>query len=69
MVCKKQVVKYFFCLFSRRIVLFYTAAGGRVPAGPPTKAPGAGPLGGLADVDPDNVPANMKVEGQDWFAL
>ncbi|KAG1178660.1 hypothetical protein G6F70_002893 [Rhizopus microsporus] len=25
--------------------------------------------GNLADVDPDNVPANMKVEGQDWFAL
>jgi glucose repression regulatory protein TUP1 len=27
------------------------------------------PGAGLADVDPDNVPANMKVEGQDWFAL
>ncbi|OAD04104.1 hypothetical protein MUCCIDRAFT_48518 [Mucor lusitanicus CBS 277.49] len=25
--------------------------------------------GGLADVDPESVPANMKVEGQDWFAL
>jgi glucose repression regulatory protein TUP1 len=24
---------------------------------------------GLADVDPESVPANMKVEGQDWFAL
>jgi glucose repression regulatory protein TUP1 len=23
----------------------------------------------LADVDPESVPANMKVEGQDWFAL
>ncbi|KAI9473547.1 MAG: WD40-repeat-containing domain protein [Benjaminiella poitrasii] len=25
--------------------------------------------GGLADVDPESVPASMKVEGQDWFAL
>ncbi|KAI7859057.1 WD40-repeat-containing domain protein [Circinella umbellata] len=25
--------------------------------------------GGLADVDPENVPPNMKVEGRDWFAL
>ncbi|KAI8075368.1 WD40-repeat-containing domain protein [Gilbertella persicaria] len=24
---------------------------------------------GLADVDPESVPPNMKVEGQDWFAL
>jgi glucose repression regulatory protein TUP1 len=23
----------------------------------------------LADVDPESVPANLKVEGQDWFAL
>lgn len=27
------------------------------------------PPGALADVDPDSVPANMKVEGRDWFAL
>lgn len=24
---------------------------------------------GLTDLDPESVPANMKVEGQDWFAL
>ncbi|GAA5810467.1 hypothetical protein MFLAVUS_003888 [Mucor flavus] len=24
---------------------------------------------GLSDLDPESVPANMKVEGQDWFAL
>lgn len=23
----------------------------------------------LNDIDPESVPANMKVEGQDWFAL
>ncbi|SAM09359.1 hypothetical protein [Absidia glauca] len=26
-------------------------------------------VGTLADIDPEGVPANMKVEGQDWFAL
>ncbi|GAA5795344.1 WD40-repeat-containing domain protein [Helicostylum pulchrum] len=38
--------------------------------------PGAGPLintasasEALGDMNPENVPANMKVEGQDWFAL
>ncbi|KAG2204581.1 hypothetical protein INT47_012640 [Mucor saturninus] len=37
---------------------------------------GAGPLinnastsEALGDINPENVPANMKVEGQDWFAL
>ncbi|KAI8388010.1 WD40-repeat-containing domain protein [Radiomyces spectabilis] len=25
--------------------------------------------GGLADIDPESVPPNMKIEGQDWFAL
>jgi glucose repression regulatory protein TUP1 len=36
---------------------------------------GAGPLNSsnasdaLGDINPENVPANMKVEGQDWFAL
>ncbi|KAI9316074.1 WD40-repeat-containing domain protein [Dichotomocladium elegans] len=25
--------------------------------------------GGLADIDPETVPPNMKVEGRDWFAL
>ncbi|ORZ03612.1 WD40-repeat-containing domain protein [Syncephalastrum racemosum] len=49
----------------------------RAPGGQ-LKTPGAGPPGdghapvlhgGLADVDPDTVPANMKVEGPDWFAL
>ncbi|OAD72236.1 hypothetical protein PHYBLDRAFT_26909 [Phycomyces blakesleeanus NRRL 1555(-)] len=25
--------------------------------------------GGFADADPNNVPASMKVEGKDWFAL
>lgn len=24
---------------------------------------------GLIDMDPENVPANLKVEGPDWFAL
>ncbi|CAO3595329.1 unnamed protein product [Absidia cylindrospora] len=38
-----------------------------VKHGPPS-AP-ATTSGGLSDMDPDNVPANMKVEGQDWFAL
>ncbi|CDH51017.1 wd-repeat protein [Lichtheimia corymbifera JMRC:FSU:9682] len=50
-------------------------AGRGMPSKPPP--PGAGPLGGgsgapaagLADMDPEAVPANMKVEGQDWFAL
>lgn len=23
----------------------------------------------LGDINPENVPANMKAEGQDWFAL
>ncbi|KAG1138649.1 hypothetical protein G6F38_010403 [Rhizopus arrhizus] len=32
----------------------------------PTNTSGSG---NLADYDPDNVPANMKIEGQDWFAL
>lgn len=34
------------------------------PAKPITSTPST-----LADMDPDNVPANMKVEGSDWFAL
>lgn len=51
---------------------------GRGPGANPVKPHRAGPLsgsgtpslvGGLADVDPDTVPANMKIEGQDWFAL
>ena len=49
-------------------------AGRGMPSKPPP--PGAGPLGGsgapaagLADMDPEAVPANMKVEGPDWFAL
>ncbi|KAI8146654.1 WD40-repeat-containing domain protein [Fennellomyces sp. T-0311] len=52
---------------------------GRGPGANPAKPPGAGPLGGaagtpnmmsgLADMDPEAVPANMKVEGPDWFAL
>ncbi|KAI9253551.1 WD40-repeat-containing domain protein [Sporodiniella umbellata] len=32
-------------------------------------SPSLSASGHLADVDPENVPANMKVEGQDWFAL
>ncbi|KAI8983592.1 WD40-repeat-containing domain protein [Pilobolus umbonatus] len=37
-----------------------------VPNPPP--APSAVSTG-LADMDPENVPANMKIEGADWFAL
>ena len=44
-------------------------------ASTPVKS-GAGPLvsnssasEALGDINPENVPANMKVEGQDWFAL
>lgn len=29
--------------------------------------PGASEV--LGDINPESVPANMKVEGQDWFAL
>ncbi|KAI7869368.1 WD40-repeat-containing domain protein, partial [Spinellus fusiger] len=39
---------------------------GRPNSKPPTHL---GMPGNLADVDPDNVPANMKIEGKDWFAL
>lgn len=35
----------------------------------PMPSPSVAPQQGLADVDPESVPANMKVEGQDWFAL
>ncbi|CDS03858.1 hypothetical protein LRAMOSA06813 [Lichtheimia ramosa] len=35
------------------------------PAAPTTNAP----PGALADIDPESVPANMKIEGHDWFAL
>lgn len=47
------------------------AAGTMVPAGRPSKSQlgMSVPPGALADVDPDSVPANMKVEGRDWFAL
>ncbi|KAI8329507.1 WD40-repeat-containing domain protein [Chlamydoabsidia padenii] len=51
------------------------------PQNPQVMAPGGRPglssksptvnhaVGTLADIDPESVPANMKVEGQDWFAL
>ncbi|KAI9015889.1 WD40-repeat-containing domain protein [Phycomyces nitens] len=55
---------------------------GSIPPGPPSgqmimptgrPAPkaqtGAAITGNLADVDPESVPANMKTEGKDWFAL
>ncbi|KAI8886442.1 WD40 repeat-like protein [Backusella circina FSU 941] len=44
--------------------------GQMTPTRQPVKPPmaGSGP-NGLADVDPESVPANMKIEGQDWFAL
>ncbi|KAI8149839.1 WD40-repeat-containing domain protein [Fennellomyces sp. T-0311] len=32
-------------------------------------APPTVPPGNLADVDPSSVPASMKIEGEDWFAL
>lgn len=35
----------------------------------PMSSPSTANNTGLADVDPESVPANMKVEGQDWFAL
>lgn len=34
-----------------------------------TKSPVAAPSGVLADIDPEEVPANLKTEGEDWFAL
>ena len=47
----------------------------KLVASTPVKS-GAGPLvsnsatsEALGDINPENVPANMKVEGQDWFAL
>ncbi|KAL0094479.1 hypothetical protein F4703DRAFT_1020901 [Phycomyces blakesleeanus] len=42
-----------------------------MPTGRPAPKPQAatGITGNLADVDPDSVPANMKIEGKDWFAL
>jgi hypothetical protein len=42
-------------------------SGGR--PGIPTKSPVAASSGVLADIDPEGVPANMKTEGEDWFAL
>ncbi|SAM06232.1 hypothetical protein [Absidia glauca] len=42
-------------------------SGGR--SGIPTKSPVAASSGVLADIDPEGVPANMKTEGEDWFAL
>lgn len=45
-------------------------AGSMIPSGGRSKPQmGMSAPGGLADVDPDSVPANMKVEGRDWFAL
>ncbi|ORZ20762.1 WD40-repeat-containing domain protein [Absidia repens] len=35
----------------------------------PTATAAAAGAGALNDIDPERVPANMKVEGQDWFAL
>ncbi|KAI8339360.1 WD40-repeat-containing domain protein [Chlamydoabsidia padenii] len=43
------------------------APGGR--SGMPTKSPVAPSSGVLVDIDPEGVPANMKIEGDDWFAL
>ncbi|CAO3595379.1 unnamed protein product [Absidia cylindrospora] len=37
-------------------------------AGPPMQHPDVSP-GGFSEMDPESIPANMKVEGQDWFAL
>lgn len=38
--------------------------------GPTAVAPTTNaPPGALADIDPESVPANMKIEGHDWFAL
>ncbi|KAF7727927.1 proteinral transcription repressor [Apophysomyces ossiformis] len=34
-----------------------------------SKTLGSTAPGGLADVDPESVPPNMKIEGHDWFAL
>jgi hypothetical protein len=41
--------------------------GGR--SGLPTKSPATASSGALADIDPEGVPANLKTEGEDWFAL
>jgi glucose repression regulatory protein TUP1 len=38
-------------------------------AGPLTSASAGGVSEALGDINPETVPANLKVEGQDWFAL
>lgn len=43
--------------------------GAMVPPPRPKSQMGMSGSGTLADVDPETVPANMKVEGRDWFAL
>ncbi|KAG2186264.1 hypothetical protein INT43_002702 [Umbelopsis isabellina] len=42
---------------------------GRPVAASKQPLPPATSAGGFTDVDPENVPANMKTEGSDWFAL
>ncbi|ORZ02431.1 WD40-repeat-containing domain protein [Syncephalastrum racemosum] len=44
-------------------------SGNGTPLMPPNMSPTTAAPGALADIDPDSVPPNMKVEGQDWFAL
>lgn len=44
-------------------------SGAMVPPPRPKSQMGMSGSGTLADVDPETVPANMKVEGRDWFAL
>ncbi|KAI8099356.1 WD40-repeat-containing domain protein [Halteromyces radiatus] len=46
-----------------------TPGGGGGRSNLPMKSPGTNSSGALADMDPEVVPANMKIEGQDWFAL
>ncbi|KAI9301192.1 WD40-repeat-containing domain protein [Cunninghamella echinulata] len=38
-------------------------------AGPPAQQGDSANNSGFSEMDPESVPANMKVEGQDWFAL
>ncbi|KAI8332627.1 WD40-repeat-containing domain protein [Chlamydoabsidia padenii] len=38
-------------------------------SGPPMQHNDPSSGGGFSEMDPETIPANMKVEGQDWFAL
>ena len=43
--------------------------GERGPPPPHPGTPGVPGSGAFTEMDPEQVPPNMKIEGQDWFAL